>query len=496
MAAPRAPVPVRTLGRYALYREIAAGGMASVHVGRLIGSAGFARTVAIKRLHANYAKDPEFVSMFLDEARLAARIRHPNVVSTIDVVAAEGELFLVMEYVQGESLARLIRRARLRDETVAPELAAPLMTGVLLGLHAAHTAKNERGEPLGIVHRDVSPHNILVGTDGAARVVDFGVAKAVGRVQTTQEGQLKGKLPYMSPEQILGSPPTDKLSDVYSCSVVLWEMLTARRLFDGDNQAQIMRSVLDSVVEPPGDVVPGIPAAMDEIVMRGLSRDPAKRFPSARDMARALETSVAFRPPSAIGDWVEDLAGAELAARADLIAEIETGSFDDTVPMPPRSRPSDTGPGAETLATQLSSGSTSIAEPATIPPPRNRRLVVILGTVAGTMVLAGAFVGYQTRSASDAPAAPSAPDEAPAGSIAPATSASEGVLAPSATAATLPPPSSATAVATTPRSLPPPERQHVEPQPRAPVSRPAPPNCNPPYVIDGTGMKRYKRECL
>src|SRR5437870_1182907 len=158
--------PIRIVGRYAIYNEIAAGGMATIHLGRLLGPVGFSRTVAIKRLHPQFAKDPEFVSMFLDEARLAARIRHPNVVPTLDVVATQGELFLVMEYVQGESLSRLGRVMRERKERILPRICASIMSGVLHGLHAAHEAHDERGEPLGIVHRDVSPHNVLVGGDG------------------------------------------------------------------------------------------------------------------------------------------------------------------------------------------------------------------------------------------------------------------------------------------------------------------------------------------
>ena len=158
--------PVRVVGRYALYGEIAAGGMATVHFGRLLGPVGFSRTVAIKRLHPQFAKDPEFVSMFLDEARLAARIRHPNVVPTLDVVATQGELFLVMDYVQGESLSKLIRIAREQGGCIPGRITAGILVGALHGLHAAHEAKNERGEPLGIVHRDISPQNVLVGSDG------------------------------------------------------------------------------------------------------------------------------------------------------------------------------------------------------------------------------------------------------------------------------------------------------------------------------------------
>jgi serine/threonine-protein kinase len=227
--------------------------MATVHLGRVKGEAGFTRTVAIKRLHPQYAKDPDFVAMFVDEARLAARIRHPNVVPTLDVISdgvGEGEIFLVMEYVPGESLSRLLRALRAKKRLVPPRIAVTLLCGVLHGLHAAHQAKSEKGVPLGLVHRDVSPQNILVGTDGTAHVLDFGVAKATGRLNTTREGELKGKLAYMAPEQLETRSLTQQ-SDVYAAAVVLWELLTLRRLFEAENEAAAApASVTPPVAEP------------------------------------------------------------------------------------------------------------------------------------------------------------------------------------------------------------------------------------------------------
>src|SRR5580698_2040686 len=204
----------RIVGRYAIYGEIAAGGMATVHFGRLLGPVGFTRTVAIKQLYPHFARDAEFVAMFLDEARLAARIRHPNVIQTIDVVADNGELFLVMDYVESEPVSRLIRLARGMGEPIPLRIATSIVCGALHGLHAAHEATSDRGESLGIVHRDVSPQNILVGIDGVPLVIDFGVAKAIGRAHTTRDGNLKGKVSYMAPEQLEGR--ATRRSDIFA----------------------------------------------------------------------------------------------------------------------------------------------------------------------------------------------------------------------------------------------------------------------------------------
>jgi eukaryotic-like serine/threonine-protein kinase len=330
---PLPPVPpVRVLGRYALYDEIASGGMATVHIGRLLGPVGFSRTVAIKRLHPQFAREPEFVSMFLDEARLAARIRHPNVVGTLDVVALAGELFLVMEYVQGESLSRLMRTLRERGVGVPIPIACAIIVGVLEGLHAAHEARSDQGDPLGIVHRDVSPQNILVGIDGVARVVDFGVAKAANRVQTTRDGQVKGKLGYMAPEQISGF--ATRASDIHAAAVVLWEMLTARRLYQGENELQTYSNILAGEVVMPSVYAPDVSPELNRAVLRGLDPNPLERFPSAREMARALQRAVPIASASDVGDWVESIAGVNLSVRAQKIVTIESSR---TLPAAPSS---------------------------------------------------------------------------------------------------------------------------------------------------------------
>jgi serine/threonine-protein kinase len=320
----------RVLGRYALYGELASGGMATVHLGRSLGAVGFSRAVAIKRPHPQFAKDPSFVAMFVDEARLAARIRHPNVTTTLDVVSTGGELYIVMEYVHGEPLSRLLAAISSRSETVPLGVVSAVMVGTLEGLHAAHEAKDEHGRMLHIVHRDVSPQNVLVGVDGVPRVLDFGIAKARGRLQTTSDHQLKGKTAYMAPEQLEGDE-VSRRTDIWAASVVLWEMLTGRRLFVADSQSALMKKVLEAKVPPPSSVRP-CPPEMDVLVLKGLSRDPEARFATAREMAFAIEEVAQPATPRVVGAWVEENAGAALAERAASVRRMEAAEVSHDQP--------------------------------------------------------------------------------------------------------------------------------------------------------------------
>jgi serine/threonine protein kinase len=331
----------RRVGRYAIHDAIAAGGMATVHLGRLLGPVGFSRTVALKRLHKQFASDPEFVAMFLDEARLAARIQHPNVVTTLDVVASGGELFLVMEYVPGESVARISRALRERRETLPLHILSAIITGVLHGLHAAHEAKDERGQPLGIVHRDISPQNVLVGADGVARVLDFGVAKAAGRLQTTREGEIKGKLSYMPPEQLRGGV-VERRSDVYAVGIMLWELVTGERLFSGVNEGAIVAKVLEARIETPSDVVMrSIDTKktlddrrrrqlllLDPTILRALAASPEERFATAREMALEIERKLPPATGTEVADFLDGIVKDELSARAAVVAKIEQEQSD------------------------------------------------------------------------------------------------------------------------------------------------------------------------
>jgi serine/threonine-protein kinase len=274
-------------GRYETLHLLASGGMASVYLGRARGPAGFERLVAVKVMHEHIAHDPAFGAMFLDEARLAARIRHPNVVPTLDV--AEDGRFLVMEYVEGASLHAILGRHRDEGRVLPLGAALRVFLDVLAGLHAAHELRDARGRPLNLVHRDVSPHNILVGIDGTTRITDFGIAYAEARLSSTRGGQLKGKLPYMAPEQ-LEDEPVDRRTDVYAAGCVLWELFTGRRLFQGSNEAAIACAVLAGPPQTPRAAGAEVPAGLDAVCMRALAKR-AERWESALALSEALEAA-------------------------------------------------------------------------------------------------------------------------------------------------------------------------------------------------------------
>lgn len=359
----------RELGRYVLCDQIAAGGMATVHFGRMQGAIGFSRLVAIKRLHPNYAGDPHFVQMFFDEARLAARLDHPNVVSTIDVVADENEVFLVMEHVLGDALESMMPREGSRR--VPPEVASSILCGVLEGLHSAHEARGEMGEPLDIVHRDVSPHNILVGVDGVARVFDFGIAKATINTQETREGVIKGKVTYMAPEQVRGV--ADRRADIYATGVILWELLAGRRRHAGERNdtlfLKLAKNELDPL-KPPSSIRLDVPIEIDEIVARATDPDPDRRFSSAREMAVALEAAIPPAPAREVSDWVYEVVGSRIDRIAAVMRRIETeGQAMSDARMPASMRPSGSS-SVSSVSRRTSSSSSVVASLPSVPSSR------------------------------------------------------------------------------------------------------------------------------
>jgi hypothetical protein len=503
----------RLIGRYALFDEVAAGGMATVHIGRLVGPVGFSRTVAIKRLHPQFAKDPEFVTGFLDEARLAARIRHPNVVPTLDVVASHGELFLVMEYVLGESFATLLRTARDDWERPPHDVICSIVSGTLHGLHAAHEAKSERGEPLGIVHRDVSPQNILVGVDGVARVLDFGIAKAAGRAQITRDGQVKGKMAYVAPEQFqLGT--VNRKVDIYAAAVVLWEALTGERLFRGESEGATIARVLTGEVQPPSAFDATLSPELDALVLRGLNRDPAERFDTARDMALALEACASLAPPSRVGEWVEHMAGNSLVRRAQAISQVEqVGEFSATDASSgplrqaiTREEPTavvDLPSGAIHEIMRVEPAALQVVEAQVLPRRRRSKAGVFLVFAGVVGVALGIWFGSipRTKTPTSAPApavstdlrerAAEKTEEVAKEPAAPAPESTEKLDESAPPAAD----ESAAAQAPAPTSsgrAPSPARERGSAAPR----RLGRAHCSPPYTIDEAGHRHYKMECL
>ncbi|MBI4952325.1 MAG: serine/threonine protein kinase [Myxococcales bacterium] len=325
------------VGRCELADEIAFGGMATIHLGRMRGAGGFGRIVAVKRMHAQFSRSPDFVAMFLDEARIVARVSHTNVVPTLDLVEEGGDLFIIMEYVEGLSLAALMRAAREKGERAPPTVVTRILTETLHGLHAAHEATDEDGEPMNIVHRDVSPENVLVGVDGHPRMLDFGVARASSRLGETRDGQIKGKIAYMAPEQVMGLA-VDRRTDVYAASAILWQALTGRRLWKAQNIVQLTHKLLHDRIAPPTEVAPDCPPELDAIVMRGLERDPASRWRTALDMADALESAGRPATHREVGLWVRRLGSGRLAELAAKVAAVETRDRDKRVATSGRER--------------------------------------------------------------------------------------------------------------------------------------------------------------
>jgi serine/threonine-protein kinase len=318
----RAPVETGRLGSYELLAELASGGMATVYVARQMGVRGIERLVVVKRVHPHLLRLPKFREMFQDEARLSSLVRHPNVVPLLDVLDLAGELVIVFEYVESVSLATLLREARARGARLPLAVTGRILVDVLAGLHAAHDAKDVRGRHLAIVHRDLSPQNIIVGVDGVSHLIDFGIAKAESRLSETTGGALKGKLAYMSPEQAQAKE-LDRRSDLFSAGVVLFEAVTGRRPFDesSDGSHLLLRILLDPVAEP-SSLVDGVPVLLDAVVARALERVRDERFQTAAEFEEALIAAVPPASARAVSEEVERWCGTAIARRREELQQI------------------------------------------------------------------------------------------------------------------------------------------------------------------------------
>jgi serine/threonine-protein kinase len=535
----------RVIDRYRVYGEIAFGGMAAVHLGLIEGAAGFRRPVAIKRLLTELPKSHEFTIGLQHEALLGAHIRHPNVVPILDLVDHEGELYLVMEYVLGETLARLLKQ----DGTLPIPIAVAIMGGVLRGLHAAHTTTSIEGEPLWVVHRDVSPQNILVGVDGLPRILDFGVAKSVP-VETTRSTMVKGKIGYIAPEQILGET-VDARTDIFAAGVVLWEALTGQRLFERQDPTEVILRLLTHGFPHISEYNPNIPQELDELVARALKRAPEERFQTAEEFAEALEALVQPASPSQVAAHLERSAWASLQKQRLLLTSIQAhGEYlRQTLPTPT----------VESLAAVTSSltddddemdGPTLFVTPGTL---RRRRFqvwksqVLSLGAkklamyggtalvvlVSSMLIVWGLTASDKARAEEAAPTNPAvaaqnqeaplvqpvmtnvAPvlviGEAPADDSANSVPAATNEVNQTAPAATeqevMPQTPSETAEESAAQPAQPKPRVRAAQRPQAARtttttttktadSRPAQKPCNPPFFVDGSGIKRLKPQCF
>jgi serine/threonine protein kinase len=318
------------LGRYELLTRVAAGGMAEVFVARVRGEGGFERLVAIKRMLPTIAEEDHFAEMFLDEGRIAGLIESPHVVQIYDVGRADsGELFIAMELVRGVPLHRLLSLLGKQREIIPVPIAVAILVQAAEGLGAAHSASTPMGEPLGIVHRDVSPQNILLGIDGRVRVADFGVARAVHRRTSTSTGELKGKLAYFAPEQLRSLPATAQ-SDVFALGIVAWETLAMRRLFQGDNPVDTIERIRNLEPTPLHELRRDVHPDLSAAIARALSKDPSSRTPSALRFASDLREAFEPADPATLARYVRTWAEAEVRSLEDRIRAALTGQHDAT----------------------------------------------------------------------------------------------------------------------------------------------------------------------
>jgi serine/threonine protein kinase len=308
-------------GTYLIVGELAVGGMAEVFLGVQRGLENFQKAVVIKRVLPAYSGNPSFVQMFVDEARLAARLEHPNLVRTYEFGEVAGQYFTAMEYLPGEDLAKTLDRLAFAHQHVPLHLAAGIVANVCAGLHFAHQLTDTSGRPLNLIHRDINPANIIVTYTGEVKIIDFGIAKT--NTTETQTGTIKGKLAYMSPEQLLGRG-VDQRSDVFSTGVVLWELLTGRPLFLRDNEAATLYAIMNEPIRAPSRFRPEVPPDLDEIVTRALARTPADRYESAEELELALEGFLAGQPKyerRATGRMLEEVFGSTRARAKLAIAQ-------------------------------------------------------------------------------------------------------------------------------------------------------------------------------
>jgi serine/threonine-protein kinase len=414
------------IAEYEILGRLRAGGMATLFLGRRHGAAGVSRQVVIKVIHPHLAEDEQIVKMFIDEARISSHISHGNVVYVEKFGEHDGIYYMVMEYVDGTSLDQVLRGMWQRRERLTPAIAAHIAIEVAAGLHAAHETCGEDGAPLHIVHRDVSPSNVLLTRDGRIKVIDFGIAKARGRLGATKSGHsLKGKIRYMSPEQAWGHE-IDRRTDVYALGVVLWELLACKQLFREDDDFRLLELVRNPTVPPVGAINPLVSVALEEVIAHAMAKDPADRIATASELRRELKRAVpeaAAVPTEDIGKLVEQTRATLGIQPVELEFKATTpalGADAETQPSPPVVTPPivDLGPGLEPDSLVRGNGE--------LQPGRTRRSRwTIVGAAAGAIAIAAVAIVVMTRGGDDpamrtpatlpasAPPKPSEPAPAP-----------------------------------------------------------------------------------
>ena len=524
-----------TVGRYQLHRKIARGGMATIHIAHLVGDVGFSRIVAAKRMHPELAQDREFVAMFLDEARVASKVHHRNVVPVLDVVTMSDEVILVQDYVHGVPLSWLQKAVFDAGTRIPVSIAVSIACQILAGLHAAHETTDELGTPLQIVHRDVSPQNVMIATDGTARLLDFGVAKAAMAAHVTRAGIFKGKIAYAAPEQIRGK--ATRQSDLYSAAVILWELLVGQRLnpsSQGQTQqiARIMRGALPRVTE----MLSGERAwlgddwsrleEIQQVLDQGLATDPMERWATAMDMEAALTSAASPAPASEVATWVKSIGKEFLESRDQMIAAEEASwrrlCAEQAAPQPRSAIADATLFRASTTAEQPPIVATEPPAPSLKVPLLQRPAILIAACAAVGVVLAFgiAFVGRDVEQARPPRAAVQEPMDhtvarpapvrvtveraevsppAPVAKLAaPVAAASVETAAASDPARVRPAPKPVRIVAKATPPRPPPKQQVAKKVAPVRVETPKPvatASCNPPYYYEGD-KKIFKPTCL
>jgi eukaryotic-like serine/threonine-protein kinase len=314
------------VGRYELLLPIGTGGMATVYLGRVHVVGEVYREVALKLMHPFiHAEGREAATSLIEEAKLAVRIRHPNVIPVVEVGEGPQGVFLVMEYVEGDTLSAINRVMRNENRTVPLPIAARIITDALAGLHAAHELKDDLGQPFHLVHRDFSPQNILVGVDGISRLTDFGIAKAAGRMGTTSSGVIKGKVSYMAPEQALGKK-VDRRCDIWAAGVVVWELLVGRRLYKQDDQVATLLKIVSEAPPRVTTVRPDVPQVLDDLVAEALCVDVDKRIPSAAEFRRRLNEAWKLcggvAEAAEVGEFAAKVAATKLESRREQVTRV------------------------------------------------------------------------------------------------------------------------------------------------------------------------------